>query len=73
MLQWSKKAIAAASSYAEVNVVASSEEDKYTSVPDIDDWREYEQSIYLHYVMNETIQGLALRKPISSKIVSHRD
>jgi len=65
---WSKKAIAAASSYAEVNVVASSEEDKYTFVPDIDDWREYEQSIYLHYVMNETIQGLALRKPISSKI-----
>tara|TARA_S200000501_G_scaffold376842_2_gene433075 strand:+ start:2990 stop:4078 length:1089 start_codon:yes stop_codon:yes gene_type:complete len=65
---WSKKAIAAAASYAKINIVASSEEENYTFVPDIKDWKEFDRSTYLHYVMNETIQGLVLRKPIPSKI-----
>ena len=65
---WSKKAIKAASKYASVNVVASSEESNYTYVPSTNEWREDSGSIYFHYVMNETIQGLAMRDPISSEI-----
>ncbi len=65
---WSKKAIKAASKYASVNVVASSEESNYTYVPSTQEWRVDSDSIYFHYVMNETIQGLAIRDPISSEI-----
>ena len=65
---WSKKAIKAASKYASVNVVASSEESNYTYVPTTQEWRVDSDSIYFHYVMNETIQGLAMRDPISSDI-----
>ena len=65
---WSKKAIKAASKYASVNVVASSEESNYTYVPSTKEWRVDSDSIYFHYVMNETIQGLAMRDPISSEI-----
>ena len=65
---WSKKAIKAASKYASVNVVASSEESNYTYVPSTNEWRVDSDSIYFHYVMNETIQGLAMRDPISSEI-----
>jgi len=65
---WSKKAIKAASKYASVNVAASSEESNYTYVPSTQEWRVDSDSIYFHYVMNETIQGLAMRDPISSDI-----
>ena len=65
---WSKKAIKAASKYASVNVVASSEESNFTFVPNTQEWRVDPDSIYFHYVMNETIQGLAIRDPISSEI-----
>ena len=65
---WSKKAIKAASKYASVNIVASSEESNYTYVPGNQEWRVDSDSIYFHYVMNETIQGLAIRDPISSEI-----
>ena len=65
---WSKKAIKAASKYASVNIVASSEESNYTYVPGNQEWRVDSDSIYFHYVMNETIQGLAMRDPISSEI-----
>ncbi len=65
---WSKKAIEAASKYASVNVVASSEESNYTYVPGTQEWSVDSDSIYFHYVMNETIQGLAMRDPISSEI-----
>ena len=54
---WSKKAIKAASKYASVNVVASSEESKFTFVPNTQEWRVDPDSIYFHYVMNETIQN----------------
>ena len=57
---WSKKAIKAASKYASVDIVASSEESNYTFVPSSQEWRRDPDSIYFHYVMNETIQVLSL-------------
>ncbi|MBK1692830.1 3-phosphoserine/phosphohydroxythreonine transaminase [Ectothiorhodospira mobilis] len=55
---WSKKAIAEARKYAEVNVVASSEADGFTTIPPFDTWQRDPQAAYLHYTPNETIGGL---------------
>ncbi|MFP4080962.1 MAG: 3-phosphoserine/phosphohydroxythreonine transaminase [Ectothiorhodospira sp.] len=55
---WSKKAIAEARKYAEVNVVASSEADHFTTIPPFETWQRDPQAAYLHYTPNETIGGL---------------
>lgn len=56
--QWSKKAIAEAKRYCEVNVVASSEAEKFATIPDFDNWQLNKEAAYLHYTPNETIGGL---------------
>jgi len=55
---WSKKAIAEAKRYADVNVVASSEEGGFASIPDQASWQTRADAAYLHYTPNETIGGL---------------
>ena len=65
---WSKKAINAGSKHLRVKVAASSEESNYIFVPNTQEWRVDPDSIYFHYVMNETIQGLAIRDSISLDI-----
>lgn len=55
---WSKKAIAEASRYGQVNVVASSESSGFASIPDQDSWATSADAAYLHYTPNETIGGL---------------
>ncbi|TBW54602.1 3-phosphoserine/phosphohydroxythreonine transaminase [Marinobacter halodurans] len=55
---WSKKAIAEASRFADVNVAASSEADGFTTVPDQSVWHTNPDAAYLHYTPNETIGGL---------------
>jgi len=56
--QWSKKAIAEAKRYGDVNVVASSEDSKFTTVPAQSDWNTRDDAAYLHYTPNETIVGV---------------
>ncbi|MEP6390209.1 MAG: 3-phosphoserine/phosphohydroxythreonine transaminase [Halioglobus sp.] len=56
--QWSKKAIAEARRYADVNVVASSEESNFSKIPALGDWNVRAGSHYLHYTPNETIGGV---------------
>jgi phosphoserine aminotransferase len=55
---WSKKAIAEAKRFTEVNIVASSESQQFTTIPDRDSWQCHSQAAYFHYTPNETIQGL---------------
>ncbi|MEH6356247.1 MAG: 3-phosphoserine/phosphohydroxythreonine transaminase [Marinobacter sp.] len=55
---WSEKAIAEARRYGDVNVVASSAECGFTTVPDQADWNTRSDAAYLHYTPNETIGGL---------------
>jgi phosphoserine aminotransferase len=55
---WSKKAIAEAKRFCEVNLAASSEADKFTNVPTQDSWNLNQDAAYLHYTPNETIQGV---------------
>lgn len=56
--QWSKKAIAEAKRYGEVSVVASSEADSFSCIPDFDSWQLDDGAAYLHYTPNETIGGV---------------
>lgn len=56
--QWSKKAIKEAQRFANVNVVASSENTDFTSIPAFDSWKLNKTAAYLHYTPNETIGGV---------------
>src|SRR5690606_29621485 len=56
---WSKKAIAEASRYGEVNIVAKTQHrDHLAYIPDQDSWTANPHAAYLHYTPNETIDGL---------------
>jgi phosphoserine aminotransferase len=55
---WSKKAIAEASKFCNVNVVADSADENFTYVPDQGAWNRSEDAAYLHYCGNETIAGV---------------
>lgn len=55
---WSKKAIAEARRYCDVNVVADSGDRNFTYVPDESGWQRSEHAAYLHYCANETIAGV---------------
>ena len=55
---WSKKAIAEARQYAEVNVVASSEASNFSSIPAFETWQLDPNAKYFHYTPNETIGGV---------------
>ncbi|MCB1614604.1 MAG: 3-phosphoserine/phosphohydroxythreonine transaminase [Pseudomonadales bacterium] len=56
--QWSKKAIAEARRYADVNVVASAESINFSGIPSFDSWQLNEEASYFHYTPNETIGGV---------------
>ena len=56
--EWSKKAIKEAKRYCNVNVAASDEANNFTRVPDFSTWKLDSSAAYLHYVANETIQGV---------------
>jgi phosphoserine aminotransferase len=56
--EWSKKAIAEARKFAQVNVAASSEDRKFTYVPKQSAWKRSKDAAYLHICSNETIGGV---------------
>ncbi|MGB5354496.1 MAG: 3-phosphoserine/phosphohydroxythreonine transaminase [Woeseia sp.] len=55
---WSKKAIAEASRFCNVNVAASSAESAHTNIPEFADWQLTDNAAFLHYTPNETIGGV---------------
>jgi phosphoserine aminotransferase len=55
---WSKKAIAEARRYCEVNVAASSADTNFTTIPAFDSWQLDSEAAYVHYTPNETIGGV---------------
>ncbi len=55
---WSKKAIAEARRYGDVNVAASAESSGFASIPDPSEWATDPNAAFLHYTPNETIGGL---------------
>ena len=56
--QWSKKAIKEAGRFCDVNVVASSEDTNFSTIPAFDSWQLNKDAAYLHYTPNETIGGV---------------
>ena len=55
---WSKKALAEGQRFGPVNIAATSEASKFTTVPPQDTWQLNPGAAYLHYCPNETIGGL---------------
>ena len=55
---WSKKAIAEAKRYCDVNLVVDTSEGKFTSVPEQSQWSMGSDAAYVHYTPNETIAGV---------------
>jgi len=55
---WSVKAIEEARKYGPVQVVASSRDQRYTTIPDRDTWVLDPGAAYVHYTPNETIGGV---------------
>ncbi|MDD5322889.1 MAG: 3-phosphoserine/phosphohydroxythreonine transaminase [Methylococcales bacterium] len=64
---WSEKAIKDAMSYCDVVVSASSEDTKYTTIPEASTWVLDEQAAYLHYTSNETIHGVEFQETPDAK------
>jgi phosphoserine aminotransferase len=56
--QWSKKAISEAKRFCQVNVVASSEANNFTTIPPRNEWKCDPEAAYFHYTPNETINGV---------------
>lgn len=56
--EWSKKAIKEAKLYGAVNVAASSEATRFSTVPPLKDWKLDPNAAYVHYTPNETIGGV---------------
>lgn len=57
--QWSIKAIAEAQRYGQVNVIASTEHNNFTSAPTQGELQLSANANYVHYTPNETIGGVA--------------
>ncbi len=55
---WSKKAIAEAKRYCDVNICTDNSANKYTDIDDFSNWNIDADGAYLHYTPNETIAGL---------------
>ncbi|MEZ0330565.1 MAG: 3-phosphoserine/phosphohydroxythreonine transaminase, partial [Methylophilaceae bacterium] len=55
---WSKRSVEDANAYGKINVVASSEVDKFTYVPAYSSWKLNKNAAYLHICTNETINGV---------------
>ena len=56
--QWSKKAVAEAKRYCNVNLIADTTDSKFTAVPDEDSLNFDADAAYVHYTPNETIVGV---------------
>ena len=56
---WSKKAIAEAKRYGDINIAATAiQKDHLAYIPHQDTWSMTKEAAYLHYTPNETIDGL---------------
>lgn len=58
--EWSKKAIAEAKKFCEVNVVATSADKNFSYAPTQDQWKLNADTAYVHYCSNETIGGVEM-------------
>ncbi len=55
---WSAKAMQLAKKYTNTYIVCSSEQSKFTDIPDVKEWNLSSEAAYVYYTDNETIGGL---------------
>jgi len=55
--RWGKKAIREARLLGNVHVAASSADEDFTYVPDVEEWDRSEEAAYIHVTTNETVNG----------------
>lgn len=55
---WGTHASEEAERYCDVNVIASSESTRYTTIPPQAQWQSFSDAAYVHYVDNETVNGV---------------
>jgi phosphoserine aminotransferase len=55
---WSGKSLKEARKYCQVNVAASSEEQKFAAIPPREEWKLTPDAAYVHVCTNETIDGV---------------
>ena len=55
---WSKKAIAEAKKFCDVNIVTDSSDNNCTTIAEQSTWQFSTDAAYVHYTVNETIHGL---------------
>ena len=60
--QWTKKAIAEAKKFGEVNIVVTSEQDNFTYIPKLDPKTFSKDADYFHIATNNTIYGTAYKE-----------
>ena len=66
--QWSKKAVAEAKRYCDVNLVTDNSENEFTTIADSSEWDFSDDAAYVHYTPNETIVGLEFDSiPVTDK------
>lgn len=77
---WSAKAAECAAHYAQVNILASTKNTQYRTLPDLTNVCASEDSGYIHYCSNETINGVEFQsipalntrnKPLVADMSSH--
>lgn len=55
---WSDLAIKEAKKYCQVNIAASDQNNHYKTIPETSEWHANSDAAYLHYVDNETVNGV---------------
>ena len=55
---WSNKAMELAKRYCKTNIVCSSEESNYNTIPEFENWKLNDDAAYVYYTDNETIGGV---------------
>ncbi|HSH90340.1 MAG TPA: 3-phosphoserine/phosphohydroxythreonine transaminase [Ramlibacter sp.] len=56
--EWSKKSLKEAKTYGAINIAASAEASKFTSIPKQSEWKLDPEASYVHICSNETIGGV---------------
>ena len=56
--EWSKKSLKEAKTYGTINIAASAEASKFTSIPKQSEWKLDPEASYVHICSNETIGGV---------------
>jgi len=59
---WSQKSATEARKYCDVNVAATNESDKHTSLPAYEDWQLSQDAAYVHVCSNETVHGVEMHE-----------